>query len=239
MKKLLLSSIALAGAVASQGVITFNGLDVVANQGDPRPNANAAAVNFDTIAGSNASISVATFEPVAVGTISGAIASNASVVGNNIDSAAGVSTFNNNLFVGFNTTFNGRKFYKIDNANNSQTASLTFNFATPINSFGAFFTGIGTANGQTKVQWVNSQGAQSITLGGDINPSVQFFGLIDLGEAFTQVTVQMDFTPGTGEIFDEIGVDDVRYSNCNPVPEPASIAALGLGLAAVIRRRRK
>lgn len=39
-----------------------------------------------------------------------------------------------------------------------------------------------------------------------------------------------------GSEADYIGIDDVRYS---AVPEPATMAALGLGAAALIRRRRK
>lgn len=39
-----------------------------------------------------------------------------------------------------------------------------------------------------------------------------------------------------GNNSDYIGIDTVRYT---PVPEPATMAALGLGVAALIRRRRK
>ncbi|MBC8066233.1 MAG: PEP-CTERM sorting domain-containing protein [Chlorobia bacterium] len=40
-----------------------------------------------------------------------------------------------------------------------------------------------------------------------------------------------------GGLNDDIGIDNVRFGQAQPVPEPATMAALGLGLLAVVRRR--
>lgn len=41
-----------------------------------------------------------------------------------------------------------------------------------------------------------------------------------------------------GDYGDWVGMDNLRYE-CNPVPEPGTLAALGLGAVAMLRRRKK
>jgi hypothetical protein len=42
-----------------------------------------------------------------------------------------------------------------------------------------------------------------------------------------------------GSLNDDIGVDNIRFGQQSAVPEPASMAALGLGIVALARRRRR
>jgi PEP-CTERM motif len=48
---------------------------------------------------------------------------------------------------------------------------------------------------------------------------------------------QIAVTPG--DFNDWVGVDNINYTAANPVPEPATMAVLGLGAAALLRRRNK
>lgn len=232
----LLASLATVAVSAQATIFLFCGQDAVNFTNDPRPVSNAAFAQWAVIAGSNASISFATFENQAINAQNGLMGPGMNVSSTNNSASHGVLD-TDDVILGFNTTPGGRKHYRLDSEDNTNAVVMTFNFADPINSFGAWFTGVGTAAGIAEIEWTNSVGVQKIVLGELSGGSVQFCGFVDLNESFTQVRVQL--LPESGGILDEFGVDDVGYSNCNPVPEPASISAIVIGLAALARRKRR
>jgi hypothetical protein len=105
---------------------------------------------------------------------------------------------------------------------------LTFTFATPVDSFGAYFTGWQLSD-QTitymagSVPVVLNMGAGDFDSGG-----TRFFGFSDVGASITSVTYN--------GLSDFIGIDDLRYGTA--VPEACSIVLLGLGLAMMVGQRR-
>ncbi len=55
----------------------------------------------------------------------------------------------------------------------------------------------------------------------------------------TSLTISLDLT-GLGGNSDNMGLDNIRFhQTATPVPEPATLATLGLGVAAIARRRRR
>lgn len=107
---------------------------------------------------------------------------------------------------------------------------MTFSFVTPIDSFGAYLTGLqGDIVGQQTVTYANGNVVNIPLLSG----GGAFVGFIDAGASITSVSIAFN-----GDI---IGVDDVRYGNANSrVPDSGStIALLGLALAGLVAIRRR
>lgn len=214
----------LLGAASNASLVVFSGADV-ANSTDPRPNSIAAALAFDTAAAGLGSVNVIDFESAAVGTFSNlALGGGVSLAG--IDFISADQEIRNTpisppdgLF-GFNTTTGGTNFASMNGG------TLTFTFATPVQSFGAYFSGVQISAETITFNDGTSQTMNLVNLGS----GVQFLGFTDAGQSISSITI--------GTFGDIIGVDDVRYVNTSTVPEPASLAVLTLGALALIRRRK-
>jgi hypothetical protein len=125
---------------------------------------------------------------------------------------------------GYNTTPGGANFVEVQGGN------LVFSFATPIQAFGAYFSGIQTNFFQDVITFSDGT-SQTINIpGAGTNSStgaLDFVGFTDVGASIASVTLTAG-VPGSG--FDDIGVDDVRYLN-SAVPEPSTWAMMLLGFA--------
>lgn len=244
LKRTLLSTAVFAALSTNALALVITGTDPDTGPGDPRPNSNAAAAAFDTLAGDINPIGVLTFESSPLGHSN----SFSPKPGVTVDMSASpfsavVAGDTNN--VGYNTTPFGRKFVQFLQQGSVVTERIDFIFDMPISAFGAYFTGAqDDFPGFWSVEWVDQNGhADGFSLDkpapnpNDGTAATEFGGFVDPNLAVTKVSIVMRReTPG--DFRDIIGIDDVRYTAC-AVPEPGTMVALGLGVAALVRRRRK
>lgn len=149
------------------------------------------------------------------------------------DSAfTGVKNSGNSQF-GFNTTASGANFYQVAGGVTSVTlpSVLKLTFSSPIQAFGAYFTGIEATLGPTVVSF-NDGSAESFSLldtnSGGVAGS-QFFGFTTSG-----FVSEIDFTTSNIAPNRDIwGVDDIIIGNVSSVPEPSTIALLAMPLLAL------
>ncbi len=245
MKRTLLTLVALSALTTSAFAVPLFiwGTDPVTGPGDPRPNSDAAAAAFDTLAASLHAIAAVTFETQPLGTF-GTLQLNPDV---SVTNHSGPETEVSNLDtvdLGYNTTPFGSQYLRFWQTGNNFVESVQFHFSQPINSFGAYFTGAQeNFPGDFTVEFNDSNGLNSFMLDkpapdpNDGTAATEFVGFLDPGEAITDVWVVMSRTEVTSGTRDLLGIDDIRYTAC--VPEPASMFALGLGAVALIKRRRR
>src|SRR5262245_47519334 len=130
-------ALTLAVSSANAAIILFSGADPDANATDPRPNSNAAAASFDA-AGTE---TILTLESQPLGSFTN-LALGSGVTINGSDDGGNPQTIRNTLvntpgsLFGYNTTAGGTQWISVFGG------SLTFNFATPIQDFGAYFSGV-------------------------------------------------------------------------------------------------
>lgn len=244
MKRTLLSLAVLAAFSANSMALVIWGTDPDTGPGDPRPNSDAAAAAFDTLAGDINPIGVITFESSPLGTFNSFSPKPGVTVVNGSGPETEVSA-DSTADLGYNTTPFGRKFLKFWQTGNNLVESVTFVFDMPVSAFGAYFTGAQeNFPGVFTVAWndLNGNSGSAILDKPAPNPNdgtaaTEFLGFVDPQLAVNMVTVTMtrDALDGGRDL---IGIDDVRYTAC-AVPEPGTMAALGLGVAALVRRRRK
>jgi len=222
-----------AGVYASANPITYTGEDLNAGPGSAHPNSAAAAASFDTAAAALGNVSTITFEGAPVGGFSsltvapGVTISGAEYTGANQTILNSPSFAPNPALGGFNTTPGGSEYV------NMLGGTLTFNFATPTQFFGAYLSGIQTAFFQDTVTFSDGT-TQTIDVPGagttGSNGALDFVGFTDAGKSISSVTITASNQFGA----DEIGVDDVRYQSLStsPVPEPSSLMLMFSGIAA-------
>lgn len=179
-------------------------------------NSTAAAAAFDAVVGA---VSVYDFES--------AIPANLTIVGGSTTNNSGCGAL-----CGFNTTAGGAFFRSVVGG------SVTFNFTTPIDAFGFYVNGLQTnvVPQQTIVYVDGSSVTTTINFPSATDGGGAFVGFVDYGNQISSVTFN-----ATNDI---LGFDDLRFgrsaTNPNSVPEPVSMALVGMGLTAlgVSRRRR-
>lgn len=122
---------------------------------------------------------------------------------------------------GFNTTPGGAQYIE------DQAGTLTFTFASPVEFFGAYLTGLQSYYAQDTVTFSDgsTQTVDAVETGTSSSiGAVNFVGFTDFGAAISSVTITSN-TGGAGT--DYIGVDDVMYQtggSSTAAPEPASLA---------------
>lgn len=215
----------LVAASSNASIVVYTGGDP-GNSTDPRPNSLAAALAFDTAASGFGTVNLIDFESAPVGPFSslnvggGVTLSGLSFASNNQEILSAPMSPPDGLF-GFNTTSGGTHFVSMNGG------TLTFSFATPVQSFGAFFTGVQINIGTVTF---NDGSSQTLTLPSPNNGGIEFFGFTDSGQSISSLTINV--------LGDIIGIDDVRYVKASEVPEPTSMGALGVGGLALMRRRK-
>ena len=223
-----------SGVTSSAALTTFSGEDLGAGPGSAHPLSTAAASSFDAATGGGDQI--ITFEAAPVGSFSTlTVAPGVTLGGTNYD-GGNQQILNAPAFPsvpsldGFDVTAGGTNYAEVEGG------SLTLAFATPIQSFGAYLTGVQTSFFTDVVQFSDGT-AESVTVPGTGTSTsvgaLDFVGFEDPGASITSVTINVG--PGTGGS-DFIGVDDVQYGS---VPEPSAIALVAAaGTLFLLGRRR-
>jgi hypothetical protein len=210
--------------------IIFSGVDPNANSTDPRPNSNAAAALFDAAALALGTNSIITFESAPLGSFSSlVIAPGVTLTGTSF--GGGDQEIRNSPFAtpdrnfGYNTTAGGSQFAQM------LGGTLTFTFSTPIDTFGAYLSGV-QIDGETIT--FSDGSTQTIPIPNPgIDGGVQFLGFTDVGFQISSITITANVST-SGDI---IGVDDVRFGRPagSSVPDAGgSVLLLSLGIAGLV-----
>ncbi len=217
-----LAAVAFSIVPAQAALVVYSGFDA----GASAPGANAvAARNAFVLAVTGATLD--TFESAAPAANTNGVARPGYVfssVGFNFQAGTACTA----ALCGDNTTPGGRIFAY----SNAASATLTFNFTSPITSFGAYFGGLQTASNAIVF---TSGGAQSIPLNPAAAGGFSFVGFSDTAASISSVTIDIPF--------DLISVDDVMFKSVQigAVPEPTTWAMMlvGFGFTGAMIRRRK
>ncbi len=228
---------------AAASVTTYTAFDAGIGPGATPTNSNAEAAIFDTAAAGLGTEGLVTFESAPVGSITTLLTLAPGVTVTGADALGRPLTINNmpNLPVapatdGFNTTPGGANYLEMIGG------TATFTFASPIQSFGAYFTGVQPPYFQDTITFSDGT-SQSVNVpqAPTLNGGVTFAGFTDPGAAITSIKINAGTPPN---LSDFIGVDDVRFSPAPAVPEASTTVSFGLLLAlglggVVVARRRK
>lgn len=225
--------VAIGVASFTRGVqaapITFVGSDNAAGTFAALVASQAAAAAFDAAAGGLGSMSLVDFESIALGSVAGGVSlgGGATVSGSGDVVNAPINT---PALFGFNTTVGGQNFVL------TAGGDLTFSFASPIQAFGAYFTGIqSNAVGQETLEIHYTGGATQLinipNLALSTSGGGAFVGFTDVGASIDSITLHF--------LNDIVGTDDVRFGPSAAVPEPATLLLTGAGLVGLAARRRR
>jgi len=143
----------------------------------------------------------------------------------------------------FNTTPGGSKWFQ----QRGTSGLFEIEFSTAISAFGFYATDVGDFDGQLTLGLYNSANTlvRTLTVANTINgndASLLFYGFIDTGQSYKRIAFGSS-KPGVDIFgFDDMVIGDRQQIFTPPsgVPEPGSLALVGLslaGLAAATRRK--
>lgn len=213
MKKIMFMAMAMifAASTAHASVTTFSGIDGGASA--PGVNSTTARAAFDSAANPTTEI---TFEDLDLGELpaTGQISPGVYVESfGDVDWIRILDGFD--LQLGFNTTVSGEKYLQfLPNFHPTSTPGMKWTFDIPINSWGAFLTGLNPNVLGVLHLLFNDGSSQDITVpDGSPNGGVQFFGFKTTGSI-----VSIDFElQGVDNQRDIFGIDDVVTAPVAPV----------------------
>jgi hypothetical protein len=222
----------------------FSGIDPGVGPTDPRPISAATAANFNAAASVLGGISVINFENLPT-QFSSHITLNTNASVEVFDCFSADDVINNGqgnslgvgAGLGFNTTPGGSNFFRIDPKNATVSETATFTFNTPVQAFGAYFTGLGDSGGFETLSF-NDGTPQSMIIMGSATGGSEYFGFTDPNASIS--TIALTLTQGNNGNREILSMDDL--STVPSVPEPSTLALslIGLtviGLGQAVRRR--
>jgi hypothetical protein len=193
----------------------FSGSDPGAGSSGPRPNSDRAAAAFDDASRKLGSVNIITFETAPNGPFNSLeVARGVSVSQKGTTTEGGIVngcflSCSDDVRRGYNVTPGGKQYLGIPLVFEVGTATIDFSFATPIQSFGAYVIGLGTANGDLFIEF-NDGKPRLIAVKGDARGGSQFVGFTSPGAAIGQVRLVLRNVAGGSR--DNFSLDDIRYT---------------------------
>jgi hypothetical protein len=247
----ILLGLMTGSSLMADNVQVYQGLDPDVTVGSTLTSSNTAQGNYFTAASPLGAYHLITFESAPLGNFTSLnLGGGVTLALSNANTLAfhspGINNSTNEPYFGFNTTPGGANFLRfVTNyikTGASTTADATFSFATPVNSFGGYFTGLAGGGDTVTLNFTNGL-SETFNLALSNTPScnpacAEFFGFTDSGSQVSSIDLSMAYTNITGPdgFAYFIGVDDVQYTS---TPEPSTLTLLGSGLLAVGRLSQK
>ncbi len=230
MKQFALSGVAALSLLVASPVCAatlYAGADPGVGPGGADPNSTAAALSFTTAAAGLGSVQLLTLEGLSTGNFTtsalglGVTATQVGAFGTASISSGGTVT------AGYNTTSGGANFLAFVPGTSllQTTQGYTLSFATPIQAFGAYFTGVGSASGTLQLSFTNGTTTTLNVQGSGPNGGVSYFGFTEAGASISSVSLLFNTQRS---INDSFGLDDISFVSA--VPEPDTFLPLA-GLA--------
>ena len=253
-RKLFLVALLASAQLSQAAVIRYDGRDAMVGPTDARPNSVAAHDAFVAAIGSSyftltfeglptgyaQTLNFTTFKFDQVGTDNYVFGGPSA---GDFGQYTGVTKNTDRTdppTLGFNTTAGGDTFLRFTPKFDIGTAGATLTFNTPIEYFGAYISGLGSAAGTLNAKF-NDGSAQSLGIAGGSGGGVQFFGFTSFGNPITTLDLVLDDVFVSRDIY---SIDDVITSlkpdfiDDRKIPEPASASLLLVALGLLAMRRR-